>query len=158
MRYFAMLLCWAAVCAAQSSDVKFYKLDFVIKEVEGGKAVNARTYSMTVSTEKGMRGAVRTGSKLPVQTPGGGTNFYDVGVNIDVSNVQDMGADLAMVINADLSTAQPSEVPTGPSVIRSNRWSSPAIVALKRPSVVFSSDDLTTKRQMQLEVTAAPMR
>jgi hypothetical protein len=31
------------------------------------------------------------------------------------------------------------------------------IVPLKKPTVIFSSDDLTTKHQMQLELTATPI-
>jgi hypothetical protein len=31
------------------------------------------------------------------------------------------------------------------------------IVPLKKPTVVFSSDDVASKRQMQLELTATPI-
>jgi hypothetical protein len=41
--------------------------------------------------------------------------------------------------------------------IRQNRWVSTVAVPLKKPTVIFSSDDLTSKRQMQLELTATPI-
>jgi hypothetical protein len=63
-----------------------------------------------------------------------------------------------MLVSADLSTVQPSEAPNTPPIIRQNRWGSHVLVPLKKPTVIFSSDDLTTKRQMQLEVTATPIR
>jgi hypothetical protein len=42
-------------------------------------------------------------------------------------------------------------------VVRQNQWQAGVIVPLKKPTVVFSSDDLTTKRQMQVELTATPI-
>jgi hypothetical protein len=42
-------------------------------------------------------------------------------------------------------------------VIRQNRWSSNVVVPLKKPTLIFASDDATSKRQMQLELTAAPV-
>jgi hypothetical protein len=41
--------------------------------------------------------------------------------------------------------------------IRSNSWSSVVIVPLKTPTLIFSSDDPASKRQMQLELTATPI-
>jgi len=41
-----------------------------------------------------------------------------------------------------------------PPTIRQNRWSSSVVVPLSKPTVIFSSDDLTSKRQFQLELTA----
>ena len=43
----------AVTCfGADAVPSKFYKLDFVVKEVEGSKVLNARSYSMTVSEDK----------------------------------------------------------------------------------------------------------
>ncbi len=49
-----------------------------------------------------------------------------------------------------------ASAPTQPTV-RQNKWDSTVIVPLKKPTVLFSSDDLTSKRQMQLELTATPI-
>jgi hypothetical protein len=158
LKQLALFVCLGAASFAQNADVKFYKLDFVIKEVEGGKTVNSRNYSTTASTDKGTAASIRTGSKIPMTQGTGGFNFIDVGVNIDARNLQEMGGELGLSVSAELSTAQPQEAPTMPVVVRQNRWSSHLIVPLKKPTVIFSSDDLNTKRQMQLELTATPIR
>jgi len=76
-------------CLAQSEknkdeQQKFYRLDFVIKEIAYDKVVNARSYSTMIST--GHSGdQIRVGNKIPRQT-GSPTNPYeyiDVGVSID---------------------------------------------------------------------------
>jgi hypothetical protein len=46
---------------------KFYKLEFVVKEVEGGKVLNARTYTTT---------QIRAGSKVPYQTGMGDSKSF----------------------------------------------------------------------------------
>ena len=48
-------------------------------------------------------------------------------------------------------------MPGSAPMIRQNRWTSNVVVPLKKPTVIFSSDDLTTKHQMQLELTATPI-
>jgi hypothetical protein len=154
----ALLVCLGAASFAQNTDVKFYKLDFVVKEIEGGKAVNTRTYSTNASSDKNSAAVIRAGNRIPVSNPSGQFNFIDVGVNIDARNIQELGSDIGMTIQAELSTAQPQEAPNTPMVVRQNRWSSQVILPLKKPTVIFSSDDLNTKRQMQLEVTATPIR
>jgi hypothetical protein len=42
-------------------------------------------------------------------------------------------------------------------LIRQTKWSSNVIVPIGKPTVIFSSDDATTKGQMQLELTATAM-
>ncbi len=52
----------------------------------------------------------------------------------------------------------PSEpVAPGRPTIRQNRWTSVTIVPLKKPTLLFSSDDPMSKRQMQLELTVTPI-
>jgi hypothetical protein len=147
--------------------LKFYKLDFVVKEVEGGKVLNTRSYSMTVAANLGHptssegNAAIRTGDKIPVLGTGGDTAY--VGTNIDCRSIREVERDLTLSLTADISSI-PSE-PAAPATtaatrmptIRQNRWVSTVAVPLKKPTVIFSSDDLTSKRQMQLELTATPI-
>lgn len=158
LKQFVLVVCLGALSFAQSADVKFYRLDFQVKEVEGGKVVNTRSYSTNTSNEKGTAASIRAGNRIPIVQAGGGFNYIEVGVNIDARNVQEFGGDLGMAVNAELSTAHPQETPEKPVVVRQNRWSAHVTVPLKKPTVIFSSDDLNTKRQMQLEVTATPIR
>jgi hypothetical protein len=153
--------------AAQPAEKKFYHLDLVVKEVESGKTVNARAYSMNVAENE--RTSTRTGSRLPV--PSGGPTvagktqftFVDVGTNIDCSNAREVTQNqLALYVSVDISSVLNVSVGTEPDasapVVRQVKWSSPVIVQLRKPTTVFSSDDPTSKRQMQLEITASPIK
>ena len=76
-RTFLLAMIMAGACLGQTEPAKaggapaaeprYFHLDFVIKELEGGKAINARAYAMTVSTDR-ERTAVRSGNKVPVPT------------------------------------------------------------------------------------------
>jgi hypothetical protein len=142
--------------AKPATPEKYFRLDFVVKEVEGGKTVNARAYSITIlSGNSQSSSSLRTGTKVPIPM-GGNFQYVDVGVNIDCRSAKELQNQLALIVSADLSTA-PSEAPMGPPVVRQNRWSSNVLVPIRKPTVIFSSDDLTSKRQMQLELTATPI-
>jgi hypothetical protein len=147
---------------ADPEPTKYYKLGFVVKEVEGSKVVNSRSYSMTVPTDRGSTSSIRAGNKVPL-----GNSFIDIGTNIDCRLLKEIQNDVAVDILVDLtSTAQelsntgpPNGVTVNnPPVVRQNRWSSVVIVPVGKPTVVFSSDDVGTKHQIQLEVTASLLK
>jgi hypothetical protein len=153
----AALQAQASAPAESSPTEKFYRLDFVVQEVEGGKVVNGRTYFVIASTES--QAFLRTGNKVAVQTGGGGVNYMDIGVNVDCNRLREVGKDLSLLVSAEVSSvAPPTEgVTNAPPVVRQNRWNSRIIIPLRKPTVIFSSDDLNSKRKMQLELTATPI-
>ncbi|HUO30984.1 MAG TPA: hypothetical protein VMU80_17295 [Bryobacteraceae bacterium] len=161
----ALLTFASAVGMAQSGDTKstpnqakYFRLDFAVQELDGGKVTNSRHYVMSIETLTDTS-SIRTGSKVPVSTGAGQDSqftYIDVGVNIDCRKAAIVDGELALNVSADVSTAAPS--PSMHPVIRQNRWTSNVIVPLGKPTVIFSSDDLTTKGQMQLELTATPIQ
>ena len=151
------LLAFAGVGRADdAAPPKFYRLDFIVKAVEGSRVLNSRTYSTIVSTENGANVAIRTGTKVPIQN-GTSYTYADVGVNIDCNRVHETEGGLALNVSADLSSLPPEATNSTIPVIRQNSWRSPVIVQIRKPTVLFSSDDLTSKQQMQLELTATPI-
>jgi hypothetical protein len=154
----------AAPCFAQNAEnrpdeqAKFFRLDFTVKELEGGRVVNARNYSASISSRQGDTTSIRSGDKAPVQTGGGNSFTYvDVGVSIDCSSLRLVESQLALHVSADISGLG-SEIPAGSTipVIRQIKWGSSVLVPLKKPVTIFSSDGASTKRQTQLELTATP--
>jgi hypothetical protein len=151
----------AGICFAQSASEqgKYYHLDFVVKELDGGKVVNARHYltSMMTGAEHGSGCSIRTGSKVPVPVSGGGSQFsyIDVGVNIDCSAAQETDGNLALGVVAEVSSAASS---SNPPIIRQNKWNSRVIVPVGKATMIFSSDDLASKGQIQVELTATPIK
>ena len=148
-----------------AAEPKYFHLDFVVKELEAGKTINSRAYTMTVSTDGG-RTSVRSGNKVPVPTeqrhgPGAPNNtqftYVDVGTNIDCWNSKEMQGQLTLWVIAEVSSAADAPDAPGP-VIRQVKWNAPVIVPLRKATVIFSSDDPSSKRQMQLELTASPIK
>jgi hypothetical protein len=164
VRFLAVALVAGTSFAQTPEPPKFYKLDFVVKEVEGAKVLNARSYSITVSTDASSpHSSIRTGSKVP--TPTGATgqySFIDLAVNIDCGPVKAIQDGISLTVTVEISgVVQDSTTPastTLPPVIRQNRWGSSVVLPIKKPTIIFSSDDTTTKRQMQMELTATPIR
>jgi hypothetical protein len=153
---------WAQQTQKPEAEVRHYRLDFVVKEVEGGKVINSRSYSITASTER--QGALRTGSRVPYATGGPGATatqfqYYDLGVSIDANNLREIPPYLSLSVTAEISSVLDTTKigDMNMPVVRQNRWSSTTIVPLKKPTTIYSSDDATTKRQMQLELTATPL-
>jgi len=143
-----------------AEEPKYFHLDFVVKELENGKVTNSRAYAMTMSTGDVGGSMIRTGNKVPIPTSSGSSSnftYIDVGVNIDCRSAKQVGDQLALNVAAEVSTAA-TEPPLSSLVIRQTKWGSTAIVPLRKPTTIFSSDDPSSKRQTQLELTATPIR
>ncbi len=159
--------------AQNTAERHYYHLVFVVKEVEAGKVINSRSYFMSIGTvQKGMDiqrmpNSFRTGTKVPVGTEPGKISYIDIGVNIDCRNVVDLGDRMAMDLSAEISSLQkeaedrnkPQIVGEGPApLIQQNKWNSQVVVLLGKPTVVFSSDEVTSKRTIELELTATEIK
>src|SRR5277367_443946 len=159
LRSFLALALMAVAGLAESAEApKFYKLDFVVKEVESGRVVTSRAYSMLVATDS--TGSLRAGSKVPMRTSADGApvSFIDVGTNFDCKAIKESPQhDLSLFLIAEISSTVHDTAKPDYPVIRQNKWSSSIIVPMKKASVIFSSDDATTKGQVQLELTATPV-
>ena len=77
-----------------------------------------------------------------------------VGTDIDCRDVAESHDALSFHLVVGVSSLLQETDPH--PVIRQNKWVSTVVVPLKKPTMVFSSDDNTTKRVMELEVTATP--
>ena len=164
--YIAYLIA-AAIATAQETprpapSNEFFRLEFSLKELESGKVVNARSYQMMARTGEGGLSSIRSGGKLPVAEKGAqGFQYIDVGVNIDVHRLTHIGDELTLDVTSEVSGAiEPANPQTplpGPPVVRQTRWSSIVLIPIRKQTVLFASDDPTSKRQLQLEVTATPM-
>ena len=146
-------------------QVRYYRLEFVVKEIEDDKVINSRVYATSVNTLKSA--SIRSGTRVPVVTsvnPGvGGSkqyNYYDIGVNIDSRDVQELSSgQLTLTINVDISNLVVTKDHSGdlPPVVRNTKWSSPVVVQIRKATTVFSSDDPSGDRRMQLQLTATPI-
>ena len=151
MMWSCALICLTGVLPAQTkasdettSRPKFYRLDFVVQEVEGGKVMNERSYSMIASTES--QTIYGPATKSP--SPSGSAHrdpitYAGVGVNIDCSAIQENANELAFDVSADVSSMPVSAC--RPRIARRTQvlWSArtagaPSVVTpLRKPTVIF---------------------
>jgi hypothetical protein len=152
--------------AAPATPEHFYRLNLTVEEInDAGKVENTRSYFETVVTGRvgGAQGQIRTGSRIPIATGAhdGATQFQyvDVGVNVDVRQVREIGEKLSFTLTAEVSSLAQEEhavagSPVGDPVIRQNKWDSSVLIPVGKPTLVFSADDLDSKGKMQVVVTA----
>lgn len=143
--------------ATPTTKEKFYHLNFSVRELEGERIVNSRDYSMILSSP-GKHSSIRAGAHVPVSTGGGGSRDVYVGVNIDCDLAQEVGNQFLLHVSSDISSMfQTGEKGTEIPMVRSNSWQSDVVVPLRRPTLLFSSDDPATKRKMELVLTVTPL-
>jgi hypothetical protein len=145
------------------SPVRFYRLEFVVKELENEKVINSRSYATSIYVNTREPASIRAGTRVPYVT-GGSTgkqyNYYDVGVNIDTREARELpSGQLTLNLNVDISNVVVTKESSGelPPTVRNTRWSSPVVVPIKKSVTVFSSDDPSGNRKVQLDLTATPI-
>jgi hypothetical protein len=146
--------------APKSSEPKpavAYRVDFSINELEDGKKINTRHYSMNLMGE---RKELKINTRVPVQSGVGQFQYLDIGTNINAHlETSESPIILDAVVefsNLAISDSQVSAIGPPPSV-RLTRIGTDTIVVLGKPMIVGSVDDLTSKRQFQLEVLVSKL-
>jgi hypothetical protein len=146
---------------AMQNDARYFRLDFVVRELDGKRTISSRDYSMPiVANDRFHRGAaIRTGNRVPILVSSKDTQYLDIGVNIDCSEPETVGAQLSMVLTVDISSLPDSQggSQSTPPILRSTKWRSATLVAVAKPTIVFSAEDEHTGHVLQVEVTATPL-
>jgi hypothetical protein len=140
-----------------------YKLDFSVNEIDDGKKVNSRQYSMNLSA--GDANEVKIGTRVPVESKQGEFQYIDVGTSIwcrlrDRKDVVWLGDDVLLNLRTEISNfALPEQ--QGQQVrpvLRQLNINASTQARMGKPLVVGSVDDPNSKRQFQLEVTVTKLR
>lgn len=153
-----------------------YRLDYTITEMEDGKKVNARTYSIMCEDEGGpTRGVVKVGSRIPVATgsystesKGGGVSplvntqftYLDIGVNIDARLTTTADGTLSLQSEIEMSSVAESTAigDLKEPVIRQLKASTNNSIAVGKPIVISTADDVASHRQFQVQVVATRVK
>jgi hypothetical protein len=143
----------------------FYRVTFLVEEMGANeKATNSRTYTTTISTDRGFKGSIRTGSRIPIPTgitgPSGPTQFQyvDTGINFDMTNVVEIDRQLSLNLTAEISSVADAKEPNlHEPVIRQNRWQAAVLIPIGKASVIFASDALDSATKLRVSMTATPL-
>ena len=151
-----------------------YRLEYTITEMEDGKQLNARSYSV-MCEDRGSptRGVLKVGSRVPVVSGvaahGDSPNalqaqfqYLDVGMNIDARLDVTASGDLTLQSDVDMSSVangdRPTQVDFNPPVIRQLRVSSFNAITVGKPVVISTADDVASHRQFQIQVVATKLK
>lgn len=140
-----------------------YRLDYTLTELENGKKIDARQYSISVggATEKAgpASGQVQIGTKVPVGVNSdGGNQYVDVGTKIDCLVRMRDGA-TALDTDLQLSNVVRDEGKVnGLPILRTLRIRNQTPVVIGKSVIVGTLDDPDSNRTFQLEVTATEIK
>jgi hypothetical protein len=134
-----------------------YRLDFSVNEIEDGKKINTRQYSMNLNAEDANE--IKIGTRVPVEAKQGEFQYLDVGTNI-WSRIGERSNGLALSVRAEISNfALPDQqTQMARPVLRQLSIKASTVAQLGKPMIVGSVDDPNSKRQFQLEVTVTKLR
>ena len=139
-----------------------YRLDFTISELEDGKKINSRQYSINLNS--GDQNEIKIGTRVPVDAKQGEFQYLDVGTSIwcrlrDRADVAWLADDVMLQVRSDLSNfAIPEQAQNNRPIIRQVKIDSSAIATVGKPLVVGGADDPNSKRQFQLEVMVTRLK
>ena len=137
----------------------FYKLAFNISEIENGKPVNQREYSMVSRNNDGRPVSIKSTTRVPINSPEKQIQYLDAGLDIRCFAPREVAGKIAVncdvvisnFVVPDQSTEARNSV--GP-VLRTTNTSAWAVVTLGKPTVMSIIDDVNSKKRIQIEVTA----
>jgi hypothetical protein len=138
---------------------KFFKLDFVVREMEAGKTVNTRNYTMMTKT--GDLQQLRVGTRVPIAPEENKVQYMDVGLSVDC-RIMEGPASKALVAMAEITSFASGDgekgAPSGAPVVRHVQMNTSAPLTPGKPVVISGVDDLNSNHRFQLEVTATELK
>jgi len=140
-----------------------YRLDFSVNEMEDGKRINTRQYSM--NSRSGDGNEIKIGTRVPVDSKEGQVQYLDVGTNIwcrlrDQTDVTGLSGSVLLNVRAEITNfAIPEQQGQQVRPVLRQLKIEASTVDLPGKSVIVGSvDDPNSKRQFQLEVTVTKLR
>jgi len=136
-----------------------YHLDFSINEIEDGKKINSRQYSMNVATNEPSE--IKIGTRVPVATKDNEFQYMDVGTNI-MARLGENRDQTELTVRAESSSfaLEPSQGENHDlhPAVRQLHLGGTVLLPVSKPFVISSADDPNSRRQFQLEVTVTKIR
>jgi len=136
-----------------------YRLDYSIHELEDGRKINTRHYSLNVNENDANE--LKIGTRVPVEVKAGETEYIDVGTSLNGRTQVGRDAQVKIFVRVDMSNFALPEQADGHDrhpLIRQLRISGSTVVEFGKPTVMGVVDDPNSKRQFQLELTVTKLR
>jgi hypothetical protein len=148
-----------SVAKSTQRQATAYRFDFSIDELEDGKKLNTRKYSMNLSDYSGGGGQdLKIGTRVPIRSDDGKFQYLDIGTSIRARLPPSTPATLD--VTAEMTGfASPEEATKGDHpLLRQMRISGSTTLILNKPMIIGSVADPNSKREFELEVTATKLQ
>jgi len=141
-----------------------YRIDFSIAELEDGKKINSRHYSMDLNS--GAWNEIKIGTRVPVVTESipnklevAQFQYLDVGTNINC-RLEERGDQLSIEVHAEFSNlvSTSEQHSAQPPIIRQINISGSTLADAGKPVALGAVDDPNSNRTFQLEATATRLK
>jgi hypothetical protein len=152
----------------EGNTENFFKLAFVMYELEDGKRTNQRDYMMIGRTDN-HPSSIKVATKVPITTLEKGDEkqytYTDVGLRINCSMKEQVDRRLQLHCDIEISSfIRPEQIAnaTGNAglaapFLRTTRTDSWALLTLGKPAILTTVDDINSTKRMQVEVTATKL-
>jgi hypothetical protein len=133
-------------------DSNTYRVSYKVDELENGKIINSRSYTMTANTVS--LAEVRVGSRVPYST-GKDIQYQDVGMKIDCT-ISQQEAKLQVHTVLDMTTVASKETTSSGEpqpVFGQMRLQDVTSATIGKAAFVGSIDDVASNRHYLIEVT-----
>ena len=137
----------------EAQNVNVFRVTYKISELENGKTINSRSYTLMAKT--GRRATSHVGSRIPIDAGGKSSQYYDLGVDISCI-VTSHESHLLVETDAGMVTLGSKEPPPSslsPPVTRNLRLLDVTSVLIGKPTLVGSIDDVASNYRYVVEVT-----
>jgi hypothetical protein len=140
-----------------------YKMAFSIYELQDGKKINQRDYSLLVEANGHGANTLKIGTKVPIDTGKDSYTYTDVGFELRCSAAETVNNKLRVSVDMSVSNfaipGQNTDPRAGESrpVLRAVTQRVSAIVSPGKPQILTSMDDVNSTKRMQVELTATKM-
>ena len=145
------------VRAETSEPAVAYRLDYSVNELDDGKKINTRQYSMNLNA--GDANSIKIGARIPVEAKSGEFQYLDIGTDI-WSRLKERANTLTLEVRAEVSSigAPDQQSQASRPIVRRVQINASTVVLAGKPMTLGVVDDPSSKRQFQLEVTVTKLR
>jgi len=144
----------------RETAVPTYKMAFSVYELQDGKKINQRDYSLLVEANGRGANTLKIGTKVPIDTGKDSYTYTDVGFELRCSAAETVNNKLGVSVDITVSNFAIPEQNTDPRtsggrpVLRGVTQRVSAVVNPGKPQILTSMDDVNSTKRMQVELTA----
>lgn len=136
-----------------------YKLAFAIYELQNGKKINERDYSVILRADNNSN-KLKIGTRVPIDIGEGKITYADVGFDMECSAVETTDSKVAVRLDMTVTNFAIPEQNTNPGtagsrpILRGVTQRVHTVLVPGKPQIVTSIDDVNSTKRMQVELTA----